>query len=71
MKRYNIYEIFKKALGEDQAKTVITYLESADNKAIDTAVAAKTESLATKEQLSDIKEYLSVQIANTRADMIK
>lgn len=40
---------------------------NADNKAIDTAVAAKTESLATKEQLYLLKEDLQ----KTKAEIIK
>jgi hypothetical protein len=55
-----VFKIFEKTHGEDQAKKIITYFESADTIAIDKEIAAKTNSLATKED-----------VVNVKADMIK
>lgn len=56
----DVFKIFEKAHGEDQAKKIITYFENADTIAIDKEVAAKTSNLATKED-----------VANAKTEMIK
>ena len=56
----DVFKIFEKAHGEDQAKKIITYFENSDSIAIEKEVAAKTNNLATKED-----------VANAKAEMIK
>jgi hypothetical protein len=55
-----VFNIFEKTHGEDEAKKIITYFENADTIAIDKEIAAKTNNLATKEDVAKVK-----------ADMIK
>jgi hypothetical protein len=55
-----VFKIFEKTHGEDEAKKIITYFENADTIAIDKEIAAKTNNLATKEDVAKVK-----------ADMIK
>jgi len=56
----DVFKIFEKAHGEDQAKKIITYFENADTIAIEKEIAAKTNNPATKED-----------VANAKADLIK
>jgi len=55
-----VFKIFEKTHGEDQAKKIISYFENADTVAIEKEMAAKTNNLATKED-----------VANVKAEMIK
>lgn len=56
----DVFKIFEKTHGEDQAKKIITYFENADSTAIEKEVSAKTSNLATKED-----------VVNVKAEMIK
>jgi 5S rRNA maturation endonuclease (ribonuclease M5) len=51
----DVFKIFEKAHGEDQAKKIINYFENADTIAIEKEIAAKTSSLATKEDIANAK----------------
>src|SRR6185312_3494346 len=55
-----VFKIFEKTHGEDQAKKIISYFENADTVSIEKEMAAKTNNLATKED-----------VANVKAEMIK
>jgi hypothetical protein len=50
-----VFKIFEKTHGEDQAKKIITYFEHADSIAIEKEIAAKTNNLATKEDVANVK----------------
>ncbi|HYK77540.1 MAG TPA: hypothetical protein VEV16_11225 [Daejeonella sp.] len=59
-----IYEIFKRQLGEPEAAKVVAYFEDVKDKEISLAVERKIEHLATKEDLAK-------QIGDLKADTIK
>ena len=81
----DVFKIFEKTHGEDQAKKIISYFENADTIAIEREVSGKTSILATKEDLlasrkdiTSLKEDLAKEtgalkadIANSKAEMIK
>jgi type IV secretory pathway VirB6-like protein len=74
----DVFKIFEKAHGEDQAKKIITYFENADTISIEREVSGKTNALATKEDVLATREDLTkeignvkTEIANVKADMIK
>jgi len=62
-----IYEIFKKQIGEPEATKVITYLEDARDKEITSAVERKIEHLATKEDLA----RLDGKVSDVKSEIIK
>jgi hypothetical protein len=62
-----IYEIFKKKIGEPEASKVITYLEDAKDKEIASAVERKIEHLATKEDLA----RLDSKVSDVKSEIIK
>jgi len=67
----DVFKIFEKAHGEDQAKKIITYFENADNVAIEREVAIKTNALATKEDLFATREDLIKEIGSVRKDLTR
>jgi hypothetical protein len=62
-----LYEILKAKVGEKEAKTLVEYIETKVERKFD----EKKDTLATKEDLANIKTELMVQIEKTRSDIIK
>jgi len=62
-----VYEIFKKKIGEQEATKIVAYFEDAKDREITLAVGRKIEHLATKEDIAITK----ADIAHTKADIIK
>lgn len=58
-------------MAEEDAKTIVKYLEDANETEIVRTVERKVKHLATKEDLANLKTEISKDIANTKADMIK
>ena len=74
----DVFKIFEKAHGEDQAKKIITYFENADTVSIEREISSKTNALSTKEDLHSTREDLireigivKADIHNVKAEMIK
>jgi hypothetical protein len=71
----DVFKIFEKTHGEDQAKKIITYFESTDTVAIDREVSSKTNALATREDLAkeigSVKADLAKEIGSVKAEMAK
>lgn len=55
----DVFKIFEKAHGEDEAKKIITYFENTASTAIEKEIAQKTASLASKEDISVLKEDIN------------
>lgn len=62
-----LFEVFKKMMSDEDARLVVRYMEDANEAEIVKTVERKIEHLATKEDIS----LLKVDIANSKADMIK
>ncbi len=62
-----LYEILKSKLGEKEARTLVEYIEAKVEKKFD----EKKDILATKEDLSNIKADLMVEIEKVRTEMQK
>lgn len=58
-----LYEILKSKLGENEAKTLVEYIETK----VDKELEQKKDILATKQDMS----LLEIKIEKTRADIIK
>jgi len=67
----DLFEIFRKSLGEDDARKVVNYLEDTNETEIVRTVERKVEHLATKEDLANVKAELGKEIVNVKADIIK
>lgn len=62
-----LFQILKEKVGEEQAKTLTEYVEAKIEKQFD----LKKDILATKQDLTELKGELRVEMANHKAEIIK